>query len=460
MANPHFIAKLLGIKDTNITFNDNITFKTTKGVTTKILSATLSYPLKACPHCGILNQSSKDMIKNGSMVSTIKLPNMTFEPLVLKLKKQRYLCKHCEKTSVVGTSLVDYGCHISNDIKQLISLELGQEQSMDLIARRYSVSGYTVLRVLKKTGQALEPSYLTLPEHIAIDEFKSVKSVTESMSCILMDAHKRQIWDILPDRKQAAIREYFMRFPYETRQNVKTITMDMYTPYYDFLQRIFPKAVIIIDRFHLVQLLNRSLNHERIRIMKLIKAKRPRDYRKLKQLWKLILKNRDDLNFENYESHRLFDGLVTQKMMVNYMLSVEERFETVYRLINNLKADIALRDYVRFETDLAETRKYRMPKKVRTTFQTLEKYLPAIKNSLTYTLSNGVVEGTNNKIKNIKRSGYGYRNFQNLRYRILISQKLTVKNKTQRDLFFKEENDRKKQEKEAKQNEKILKKMA
>lgn len=146
--------------------------------------------------------------------------------------------------------------------------------------------------------------------------------------------------------------------------------------------------------------------------------------------------------------------------MVNYMLSVEERFETVYRLINNLKADIALRDYVRFETDLAETRKYRMPKKVRTTFQTLEKYLPAIKNSLTYTLSNGVVEGTNNKIKNIKRSGYGYRNFQNLRYRILISQKLTVKNKTQRDLLFKEENDRKKQEKEAKQNEKILKKMA
>jgi len=60
-------------------------------------------------------------------------------------------------------------------------------------------------------------------------------------------------------------------------------------------------------------------------------------------------------------------------MMVNHMLSVEERFETVYRLIINLKADIALHDYVNIETDLAETRKYRMRKKVRTTFQTLEK---------------------------------------------------------------------------------------
>ncbi|MBZ6528324.1 transposase [Aerococcaceae bacterium DSM 111021] len=64
---------------------------------------------------------------------------------------------------------------------------------------------------------------------------------------------------------------------------------------------------------------------------------------------------------------------------------------------------------------------------VRTTFQTLEKYLPAIENSLTYTLSNRIIEGTNNKIKNIKRSGYGYLNFNYLRYRILITQNLLVR---------------------------------
>ena len=52
-----------------------------------------------------------------------------------------------------------------------------------------------------------------------------------------------------------------------------------------------------------------------------------------------------------------------------------------------------------------ESKKYVFPHKARTAFRTLTSYALDIKNSLTYTLSNGVVEGTVNKIKMIKRSG-------------------------------------------------------
>lgn len=48
---------------------------------------------------------------------------------------------------------------------------------------------------------------------------------------------------------------------------------------------------------------------------------------------------------------------------------------------------------------------------MRTVLQTLEKYINPIQNAFKYTLSNGPIEGVNNKVKNIKRSGYGYRNF-------------------------------------------------
>ena len=37
--------------------------------------------------------------------------------------------------------------------------------------------------------------------------------------------------------------------------------------------------------------------------------------------------------------------------------------------------------------------------------------------------SNGYTEGTNNKIKVIKRNAYGYRNFENFRNRIFLSMK-------------------------------------
>src|SRR5699024_6006 len=72
------------------------------------------------------------------------------------------------------------------------------------------------------------------------------------------------------------------------------------------------------------------------------------------------------------------------------------------------------------------------------THQTLEKYLDSIKNSFRYTLSNGPVEGINNKIKNLKRSGYGYRNFRNLRYRVLVSFKLTPKPNKPKAIYYEE----------------------
>ncbi|MFD1798584.1 transposase, partial [Carnobacterium antarcticum] len=97
------------------------------------------------------------------------------------------------------------------------------------------------------------------------------------------------------------------------------------------------------------------------------------------------------------------------------------------------------RDFKRFKRYLEESKKYALPRKARTVLQTFEKYLEPIKNAFVYTLSNGPIEGMNNKIKNIKRSGYGYRNFYNLRARLLISYRLTTSNYQPRALYFEDE---------------------
>ena len=49
---------------------------------------------------------------------------------------------------------------------------------------------------------------------------------------------------------------------------------------------MFPNANIIVDKFHLVNLISTSLNKTRINIMK----KDIKNYNKLKRYWKLILK--------------------------------------------------------------------------------------------------------------------------------------------------------------------------
>lgn len=53
----------------------------------------------------------------------------------------------------------------------------------------------------------------------------------------------------------------------------------MYNPYITLIKGCFTNALIIIDMFHIVQLISRSLNKTRIKIMKNNKE----NYRKFKR---------------------------------------------------------------------------------------------------------------------------------------------------------------------------------
>lgn len=66
----------------------------------------------------------------------------------------------------------------------------------------------------------------------------------------------------------------------------------MYSPYISLIKKMFPNANIIIDKFHLVNLILNSLNKTRIKLMKYDK----KNYNKLKRYYRLLLKSQEDLN--------------------------------------------------------------------------------------------------------------------------------------------------------------------
>ena len=66
-------------------------------------------------------------------------------------------------------------------------------------------------------------------------------------------------------------------------------------------------------------------------------------------------------------------------------------------------------------------------------FLDMKKY---IINSFDYDLSNGIVEGTNNIIKQIKHNTCGYRLFKHLRTRILLVKGVYKILDNKRELFF------------------------
>lgn len=124
--------------------------------------------------------------------------------------------------------------------------------------------------------------------------------------------------------------------------------------------------------------------------------------------------------------------------MLEYLLSLSPALSKAYQIVNRLKRALKNRRFEYFEDALNRAKETVYPQRIRTALTTLEKYLDPIKNAFIYTLSNGPIEGINNKIKNIKRSGYGYQSFKNLRSRIMISFTLTTDGLEPKPVYYKE----------------------
>lgn len=243
-------------------------------------------------------------------------------------------------------------------------MELQEIQPMALITKPLSVSSPTVIRILKEVGESLKRNHVYLPQHLSIDEFKSIKNVSGTISFLFTDAASHRLINVVENRQLSHLEDYFLQYPLENRQAVRIVTMNMYSPYIKLVARCFPPhAQIVIDCFHIVQHLNRSLNSVWISIMNNRRYSQPIDYRKLKQQWKIVLKKQSDLNFTSYTTHQLYDGLMTEKMMVDYLTDLSPKLTQVYILVNRLKEALKSHDFQAFQYELNESKKVRLPPK-------------------------------------------------------------------------------------------------
>ena len=84
------------------------------------------------------------------------------------------------------------------------------------------------------------------------------------MSFIILNGQTRKLFDIVENRQLSYLERYFNRFPLSVRENVQFIVIDIYTPYVFLVKKCFPKAKLIIDRFHIVQHIGRIFRNHRI----------------------------------------------------------------------------------------------------------------------------------------------------------------------------------------------------
>ena len=414
MSNQNYIINILNLKDNNLIFKENFYCeKKIKGITHKIFEAYLSYKPTCCYKCGVVFDDKFE--KHGFITSNIKIPDVSGFKSILKLRKQRYLCKHCNKAFTLSTNIVNYGCFISNNTKHKIATDLVKKRSERDIALDNNVSPNTVERIMDSyyETQKLYKNYL--PEVLSFDEFKSVKSADGAMSFHMCNGITGQTIDIIEDRRLDNLIKYFFYYDYKARSRVKFIVIDMYSPYVSLIKKMFPNASIIIDKFHLTQLISKSLNKTRIMAMKNHK----KHHRKFKRYWRLILKSREDLDISKWKRFTCFDSLMTEADIVDFLINLDGELKQTYLIYQDLLYSLKNKNYDLLRKTLNNYNS-NISSYMKTSIKTLLEFLPFIKNTFNNNYHNGYIEGNNNFIKVIKRIAFGFRSFRRFKARIMI----------------------------------------
>ncbi len=146
--------------------------------------------------------------------------------------------------------------------------------------------------------------------------------------------------------------------------------------------------------------------------------------RKLKSYWRLLTKNRKNINHTEYKTWRCFRApkypYLTEAMVLDRLLGASTTLEVAYKAFHKLADAFRNKEHESFFAllhQLAET----LDKEFRLKLQNLLSYEEGIRPSLIYLYSNGKIEAKNTHIKTLKRVSYGFKSFENMRIRIFFT---------------------------------------
>lgn len=342
-----------------------------------------------CPHCG-----GYHIIKYG--VIHRKLHNLPIgKKTFLSLTIQRYLCNDCKKVFQADIPFthgnVSYTYRFSRYIIDLFRLGA----TISDIAKHLGV-GWDMIKDIHK--KYLKRKYanpdISKVKRIGIDEFAVRKG--HVYKTIVVDLDTGRIIYVGDGRGSSSLTDFWKRL--KRRGQLELVTSEMSAAYILAVKENASEAIHVYDKFHVVQLVNEAVDKVRRSIWnqetdlekrKLIKGTR----------WMLLSKNLD-----KYDE-------AARNRFENILQTNEPLFKAYY-----LKEDLC-QIWMQKDKQAGEEQLKYWCKRAQ------ESKLPAMVKAANFLLAkrtgiqawydckitNAILEGTNNKVKVIKRKGYGYR---------------------------------------------------
>lgn len=185
---------------------------------------------------------------------------------------------------------------------------------------------------------------------------------------------------------------------------IQKVCMDMCAPFAKAIREAIPDAKIVLDRFHIMKLINKKLWKLNEKSYNKLDEKARNQFSEIRYL---LSKDRKQL--KKWERRMIKDYLYLNKEMKDIYWKVQ-KFRQILFSYQGYKHGFVSQKLMEW---IEGTRKY-----LGKFIKTLEKWWDEVVNACIYKESNSRQEGLNNKIKALKRRGFGYRNWLNFEYRI------------------------------------------
>ncbi len=359
-----------------------------------------------CTRCGNLShkihQNHRYLVKD--------LPLMG-QPVYLEINRRQFKCKICNKPFSEQLDFVKARRKYTNRLANNI---VGQvlENDIKSVAERNNVTPEEIETMLKDAFPQLNHQKPIGLKRLGIDEIALIKGQGKYCA-VLVDLDQGKLIEIISDRRKEKIAEVLTGWGTEVLLQIEEVSMDLWIPYKNLVEELMPNAQVVADRFHVMKQVNTELDNQR--------KKEKREAEKinsesdkeqilsgLKKSKYALLKNEDNLTEEQKDK---LEEVKQVSPTLSKMHHLKEELRMIFQSsIDWLEALFELGNW------LVSARQY-YPESQNTMLRWFDEIIAYFDHRTT----NGMVEGINNKLKLIKRSAFGFNNFDNFKIRSLLN---------------------------------------
>ena len=303
--------------------------------------------------------------------------------------------------------------------RQEICRQVGLEcQSVAAVARSFGVTWHTAMAAVRDHGRPRVDHLARLgaPAAIGLDETSFVAATAMRPTLLvtgIVDLDTSRLIDVVPARSAAAVRAWLASKPAPWRTGIGHVVIDPFQPYATAARHELPDARVVVDHFHVIRLANKALDQVRRRVQQHLLGHRGRKADPLYRIRRRLLAGHERL--DDAAMDRVLAWLdagdpagevgaaYLAKELLREVFATDDAFDARRRLV-------AFYDHCD-RVDIDELATLR---------RTIARWEAAILRWHRTGLTNGATEGRNLIIKNIKRTRFGFRNFDNYRLRLLL----------------------------------------